>query len=171
MWRTSRTAPMPINARSTAWAARRWPAPADADSTSTLPSSTILFSRCEISASVRPYSDCNEPGPGFRRQAAHRQRLRTGARWRPLAQRLAEDAMHLLDRVRNESGSNEVPLSSAVGPTAEKPDSITRIFRGWCPGAELNHRHLHFQCSALPTELPGRTLGAEPAGRRAGRRL
>src|SRR5262245_4071393 len=21
---------------------------------------------------------------------------------------------------------------------------------GWCPGAELNHRHLHFQCSALP---------------------
>jgi hypothetical protein len=26
----------------------------------------------------------------------------------------------------------------------------------WCPGAELNHRHLHFQCSALPTELPGR---------------
>jgi hypothetical protein len=25
----------------------------------------------------------------------------------------------------------------------------------WCPGAELNHRHLHFQCSALPTELPG----------------
>src|SRR5262249_18531103 len=26
----------------------------------------------------------------------------------------------------------------------------------WCPGAELNHRHLHFQCSALPTELPRR---------------
>src|SRR5215471_5699585 len=33
----------------------------------------------------------------------------------------------------------------------------------WCPGAELNHRHLHFQCSALPTELPGRRA-------RAGRR-
>jgi hypothetical protein len=28
-------------------------------------------------------------------------------------------------------------------------------FGEWCPGAELNHRHLHFQCSALPTELPG----------------
>src|SRR5207248_7705882 len=28
----------------------------------------------------------------------------------------------------------------------------------WCPGAELNHRHLHFQCSALPTELPGRRV-------------
>jgi hypothetical protein len=28
--------------------------------------------------------------------------------------------------------------------------------KGWCPGADLNHRHLHFQCSALPTELPGR---------------
>src|SRR5215831_714499 len=57
--------PMPINARPTAWAARRWPAPADADSTSTLPSSAILFTllRCEISVSVRPFSDCNEPGP------------------------------------------------------------------------------------------------------------
>jgi hypothetical protein len=31
----------------------------------------------------------------------------------------------------------------------------------WCPGAELNHRHLHFQCSALPTELPGPTLFGE----------
>src|SRR5438309_9434664 len=31
---------------------------------------------------------------------------------------------------------------------------------GWCPGAELNHRHLHFQCSALPTELPGQAGGA-----------
>ena len=29
-----------------------------------------------------------------------------------------------------------------------------------CPGAELNHRHLHFQCSALPTELPGQAGGA-----------
>src|SRR5581483_8649575 len=28
----------------------------------------------------------------------------------------------------------------------------------WCPGAESNHRHLHFQCSALPTELPGPRL-------------
>src|ERR1700732_877026 len=38
----------------------------------------------------------------------------------------------------------------------------------WCPGAELNHRHLHFQCSALPTELPGRrarpTADDESAG-------
>ena len=30
----------------------------------------------------------------------------------------------------------------------------------WCPGAELNHRHLHCQCSALPTELPGHTARA-----------
>lgn len=27
----------------------------------------------------------------------------------------------------------------------------------WCPGMESNHRHEHFQCSALPPELPGRT--------------
>src|SRR5262249_39559214 len=35
--------------------------------------------------------------------------------------------------------------------------------KSWCPGAELNHRHLHFQCSALPTELPGRRA-CRPAG-------
>jgi hypothetical protein len=32
----------------------------------------------------------------------------------------------------------------------------------WCPGAESNHRHLHFQCSALPTELPGHAHSAGP---------
>src|SRR5271169_6800957 len=36
-------------------------------------------------------------------------------------------------------------------PVAAKSNRILE----WCPGAELNHRHLHFQCSALPTELPG----------------
>jgi hypothetical protein len=25
----------------------------------------------------------------------------------------------------------------------------------WCPETDLNCRHLHFQCSALPTELSG----------------
>src|SRR5258707_13175479 len=98
MWWTSRTAPVPINARSTAWAARRWPAPADADSTSTLPSSAILFSRCEISVGVEPFSDCNEPGP-----ESEDKRRAVNAPWR---NRLAEDAIHLLDRVRNEYGSN-----------------------------------------------------------------
>lgn len=29
-------------------------------------------------------------------------------------------------------------------------------YRHWCQGAELNRRHLHFQCSALPAELPWR---------------
>ena len=26
---------------------------------------------------------------------------------------------------------------------------------GWWPGPESNQRHPHFQCGALPTELPG----------------
>src|SRR5262249_6082794 len=39
---------------------------------------------------------------------------------------------------------------------SKKLSGIKSEFRWWCPGAELNHRHLHFQCSALPTELPGR---------------
>jgi hypothetical protein len=38
----------------------------------------------------------------------------------------------------------------------------------WCPGAELNHRHLHFQCSALPTELPGRRTRRTAGGRARG---
>ena len=39
----------------------------------------------------------------------------------------------------------------------------------WCPGAESNHRHLHFQCSALPTELPGRRTRRAAGGRSAAR--
>jgi len=31
----------------------------------------------------------------------------------------------------------------------------------------LNHRHLHFQCSALPTELPGRRARPDGGRRRA----
>src|ERR1700692_1509824 len=45
----------------------------------------------------------------------------------------------------------------------KKLSRIKTKFWRWCPGAELNHRHLHFQCSALPTELPGHTLGARYA--------
>src|SRR3989304_7708116 len=36
--------------------------------------------------------------------------------------------------------------------------------KGWCRGAELNCRHPHFQCGALPTELP-RRQACLPAGR------
>src|SRR6266446_2714794 len=42
------------------------------------------------------------------------------------------------------------------------------FFGKWCPGAELNHRHLHFQCSALPTELPGRSPRGNGGRRSAG---
>ena len=31
---------------------------------------------------------------------------------------------------------------------------IFKYFRGWCRGAESNHRHKDFQSFALPTELP-----------------
>lgn len=33
------------------------------------------------------------------------------------------------------------------------------------PGADLNRRHLHFQCSALPTELPGLTAAPDAGGK------
>jgi hypothetical protein len=29
------------------------------------------------------------------------------------------------------------------------------VSEGWWPGPESNQRHPHFQCGALPTELPG----------------
>lgn len=42
----------------------------------------------------------------------------------------------------------------------EKPRRIVRpggvMYIEMWPGADSNRRHLHFQCSALPTELPGR---------------
>src|SRR5437763_12619229 len=34
--------------------------------------------------------------------------------------------------------------------------SLISLGKGWCPGAELNHRHTDFQSVALPAELPGR---------------
>ena len=39
-------------------------------------------------------------------------------------------------------------------------------YRRWCLGAELNHRHVDFQSTALPTELPRRMAtwkGLEPS--------
>jgi hypothetical protein len=32
---------------------------------------------------------------------------------------------------------------------------IGKVSEGWWPGPESNQRHPHFQCGALPTELPG----------------
>ena len=37
----------------------------------------------------------------------------------------------------------------------------------WCPGSESNQRHRHFQCRALPTELPG--LEVAPRQKQPGR--
>src|SRR5437764_4983523 len=50
---------------------------------------------------------------------------------------------------------SRVPLFARVGQNPEKLTNISRLEKWWCPGAESNHRHLHFQCSALPPELPG----------------
>ena len=39
-------------------------------------------------------------------------------------------------------------------------------YRKWCPGTESNHRHVDFQSTALPTELPGQMAtrkGLEPS--------
>src|ERR1700760_3108660 len=36
----------------------------------------------------------------------------------------------------------------------------------WCPGAESNHRHVDFQSTALPTELPGQIVGKSGVGPR-----
>jgi len=34
-------------------------------------------------------------------------------------------------------------------------EEIGKVSEGWWPGPESNQRHPHFQCGALPTELPG----------------
>src|SRR5712692_2404078 len=59
--------------------------------------------------------------------------------------------------------------SGFLTPTARSPRfvagwmppvlNINELRPIWCPGADLNHRHLHFQCSALPLSY----LGAVPA--------
>ena len=35
---------------------------------------------------------------------------------------------------------------------------------GWCQGPESNRRHQHFQCCALPTELPWLLVQDDPGG-------
>jgi hypothetical protein len=65
--------------------------------------------------------------------------------------------MMILGVIMNEK---RVPLFLRVGQNLEKATKIKSLKLLWCPGAELNHRHLHFQCSALPTELPGPTFAA-----------
>src|SRR5579862_6710282 len=37
----------------------------------------------------------------------------------------------------------------------------------WCQGTESNRRHQHFQCCALPTELPWHVLSCFTAPRQA----
>src|SRR5579863_3047897 len=58
-------------------------------------------------------------------------------------------------------GRGSEPLAAEDCATSAGITRTSRtVFEKWCPGAELNHRHLHFQCSALPTELPGRLKAA-----------
>ena len=42
-----------------------------------------------------------------------------------------------------------------LGKVALYQMSYTRI---WCPGPESNQRHVDFQSTALPTELPGHKM-------------
>src|SRR5579883_1305663 len=54
--------------------------------------------------------------------------------------------------------------TSLAAPAMRRINGLEEL---WCPGAESNHRHLHFQCSALPTELPGRREAKAAPRRRA----
>src|SRR5215468_7782449 len=152
MWRTSRTAPMPINARSTAWAARRWPAPADADSTSTLPSSATFFSRCEISVGVRPFSDCNEAGP----ESEDKRRTVTGcAPWRNTPDRSARydnwkfrvGALFVLEQFEvRDAALDRSPIMWA-GNARRQALQHTRVS---CRGTQLGYPNFGASC-LLPT--------------------
>ena len=67
-----------------------------------------------------------------------------------------------------------VPARLIGPPQSWRPSSSWRastgLERGWCPGAESNHRHCDFQSHALPTELPGPKHPALSGGRRQRRR-
>src|SRR5213075_849144 len=55
--------------------------------------------------------------------------------------------------------------------TEKNPLRIKAPKEGWCPGAELNHRHTDFQSVALPTELPGHGGGLIKTGARPVQRI
>ncbi len=58
---------------------------------------------------------------------------------------------------RNTPRPRSVVTSARLTPRcpSSSENAQTRQERGWCPGAESNHRHCDFQSHALPTELPG----------------
>ena len=56
-------------------------------------------------------------------------------------------------RLRGERGASASGLASAK----QSPEGERRV---WCRGPELNWGHPHFQCGALPTELPRHASGA-----------
>jgi hypothetical protein len=53
----------------------------------------------------------------------------------------------------------KVPTSANSGAATLISYHSVAYLRGWCPGAESNHRHCDFQSHALPTELPGQPGG------------
>ena len=76
------------------------------------------------------------------------------------------------ERIRLSWGERAgIPVSGAVDETRTRDLNLGKValyqlsyYRMWCLGAELNHRHVDFQSTALPTELP-RQIG-DPEGAR-----
>src|SRR5690242_6560696 len=96
-----------------------------------------------------------------------------GALWSAKPQTTAGATTHKIPRAHggmNVNGASPILPLSLPGPRSKLISFVQAVRHcvaerrcvmrqlEWCPGAELNHRHLHFQCSALPTELPGRRI-------------
>src|SRR5437588_5669460 len=94
-----------------------------------------------------------EPERPFRDHDAQRERA--------ARQALAIGAVARIDQLRlfGDLIADRVALAAAGLRELHRRSSVA-LWEGWCPGAELNHRHTDFQSVALPTELPGRLPAA-----------
>src|SRR5438270_12033568 len=95
-------------------------------------------------------------------------------RERAARQALAIGAVARIDQLRlfGDLIADRAALAAAGLRELHRP-FLSGLVEGWCPGAELNHRHTDFQSVALPTELPGHgggliEMGARPVQRIAG---
>src|SRR5436190_15970806 len=86
-------------------------------------------------------------------------------------QALAIGAVARIDQLRlfGDLIADRAALAAAGLRELHRP-FLSGLVEGWCPGAELNHRHTDFQSVALPTELPGHgggliKMGARPVQR------
>ncbi len=97
---------------------------------------------------------CNRAAYPARPEPALRPTAEAGAGSRAAPQQEGGNIIRPQAQLSQRAASGPEPVLLSSGPIRSSSRGVRK--KGWCRGADSNCRHLHFQCSALPTELPRR---------------